>query len=84
METEALKTQEIENRVRKAISTVTAGHVGAAADADLELDSLDRIEVGMALEDEFGLAVIEDAEAEGRKSVADWFALVQERLGDDA
>jgi acyl carrier protein len=49
--------------------------------SDLGADSLDQIELVMALEDEFGLE-IEDHRAEQCDTVADVFALIEELAGE--
>jgi acyl carrier protein len=51
----------------------------ATAFVDLEADSLDRIELMMAAEDAFGIA-IDDPEAEAVKTVADLVALINRKL----
>ncbi|KJF25992.1 acyl carrier protein [Clostridium aceticum] len=47
--------------------------------ADLEADSLDAVEIIMAIEDEFGVEIADD-EAEGFKNIGDIVAYVEKNL----
>lgn len=47
----------------------------------IEADSLERIEIGIALEDEFGLSGIEDDELVECRNVNDWTVLVEKKMG---
>lgn len=50
--------------------------------ADLNLDSLDTVELAMAIEDEFGIE-LRDAHIEGARTVADLIAIVQSIIDAD-
>lgn len=53
--------------------------MGASMFEDLNLDSLDNVEVAMVTEDEFGIT-IEDASAEACLTVQDYVLMVEEKL----
>jgi acyl carrier protein len=80
--------QEIEDRVRKVLvdqlardeSDVT---VEARFEEDLDADSLDLVEVVLALEEELGVNIPEE-EMEGVKTVGQAVDLVAEKLGANA
>jgi acyl carrier protein len=80
--------QEIEDRVRKVLaeqlardeSEVTAG---ARFEEDLDADSLDLVEVVLALEEELGVNIPEE-EMESVKTVGQAVDLVAEKLGASA
>jgi acyl carrier protein len=80
--------QEIEDRVRKVLvdqlardeSDVT---MEARFDEDLDADSLDLVEVVLALEEELGVNIPEE-EMEGVKTVGQAVDLVAEKLGANA
>lgn len=71
--------------IESRVSEIIAEHLGVAIErvrpeidiADLGADSLDRVELVMAMEDEFTVA-IGDAQARGIVTVADVIALVRE------
>lgn len=48
--------------------------------ADLGIDSLDQIEIGIALEDEFGLEAIADEDMWGCNTIHEWVELVENML----
>ena len=80
--------QEIEDRVRKVLvdqlardeSDVT---MEARFEEDLDADSLDLVEVVLALEEELGVNIPEE-EMEGVKTVGQAVDLVAEKLGVNA
>jgi acyl carrier protein len=80
--------QEIEDRVRKVLvdqlardeSDVT---MEARFEEDLDADSLDLVEVVLALEEELGVNIPEE-EMEGVKTVGQAVDLVAEKLGANA
>ncbi|HZB03649.1 MAG TPA: acyl carrier protein [Actinomycetota bacterium] len=80
--------QEIEDRVRKVLveqlardeSDVTTE---ARFEEDLDADSLDLVEVVLALEEELGVNIPEE-EMEGVKTVGQAVDLVAEKLGANA
>ncbi|WP_293509959.1 acyl carrier protein [Parvibaculum sp.] len=74
--------EEIEAKVRTAIADVLESPIDGPAEADLEADSLDKIEIAMNLESAFGFEEysIDDEKSEGRKSVADWCEVVSDLL----
>jgi acyl carrier protein len=80
--------QEIEDRVRKVLvdqlardeSDVT---IEARFEEDLDADSLDLVEVVLALEEELGVNIPEE-EMEGVKTVGQAVDLVAEKLGANA
>lgn len=53
-------------------------------DTVIEADSLERIEIGIALEDEFGLSAIGDDALLDFRTVNDWAALVEKMIGECA
>jgi len=80
-----LSNPEIEGKVKKIIEeklSVNADQItiDARFAEDLKADSLDTVELVMALEDEFGLD-IPDEEAEKIKTVQDAISYITEKAG---
>jgi acyl carrier protein len=80
--------QEIEERVRKVLSEQLARDesdvtMEARFDEDLDADSLDLVEVVLALEEELGVNIPEE-EMEGVKTVGQAVDLVATKLGVNA
>jgi len=80
-----LSNPEIESKVKKIIEeklSVNADQItnDARFAEDLKADSLDTVELVMALEDEFGLD-IPDEEAEKIKTVQDAITYITEKAG---
>jgi acyl carrier protein len=78
-----LEEIEIQERVIKLVSDATKVDVAKISPTttfvdDLNLDSLDIVELMMKMEDEFGVEIPED-EAEGLKSVADVVTYIEKK-----
>lgn len=58
-------------------------HADARMVDDLGCDSLDHVELQLAMEEEFGIIVTDD-EAEGCTTVGNWLDLVQQKAGEAA
>lgn len=72
---------EVKKALRKVNPGLEEGKIvqGALLKEDLDIDSLDLVEVAMALEDIYSLTLQED-EMDGIKTVGDIVSLVEARL----
>jgi len=72
---------EVKKALRKVNPGLDDGKIvpGALLKEDLDVDSLDLVEVAMALEDIYSLTLDED-EMDGIKTVGDIVALIEARL----
>lgn len=78
--------EEREKRVREIIAENLGQNIEAVTDEsrimeDLGADSLDGVEIVMALEEEFDIAITDEA-AEGLKTVKDFIDIVGKLAGD--
>lgn len=73
--------EEVKKAIRKVNPGIDEGKIvsGALLKDDLDIDSLDLVEVAMALEDVFNLTLEED-EMDNIKIVGDIVSLVEARL----
>lgn len=76
------------NTQQARVAALIVEHLGCEAhevtaearfEQDLKADSLDRIELTMAFEDEFGIEITDD-EAEGILTVADAFKVIEAKV----
>jgi len=77
-------TQTTIDRVKRVLAIQFEGDAKLmTSDTVIEADSLERIEIGIALEDEFGLSAIGDDALLECRTVNDWAALVEKMIGPD-